>query len=48
MRNENGSTRYFLYRIRLEKLKQKTWVLIVLARLLPVLATLAAYYTRLL
>ncbi len=25
---------YYLYRIRLEKLKQKTWVLVLLARLL--------------
>ncbi|GEM_PF-1129596 len=31
---------YFTYRIQLEKLKQKTWALIVLAKLLPFLALL--------
>ncbi len=30
----NNVKRYYLYRIRLEKLKQRTWLLVVLARLL--------------
>jgi len=33
---------YFTYRIQLEKLKQKTWALIVLAKLLPFLAPFLA------
>jgi len=36
--------RYVLYRIRLEKLKQVSWTLEILARLLFILATLVAYY----
>ncbi len=36
MKNNNAK-RYYLYRIRLEKLKQRTWLLIVLARLLLLL-----------
>jgi hypothetical protein len=33
-------TKYISYRIRLEKLKQETWALIVVARLLLLLAAL--------
>jgi hypothetical protein len=44
--NKDGSTRYYSYRIRLEKLKQKTWYLIVLARLLLFLALVIAHYLR--
>ncbi len=40
----NDGNRYFLYRQRLEKLKQKTWALIVLARLLFLLAVLVIRY----
>ncbi len=39
-----NTTRYLTYRIRLEKLKQKTWLLIVLAKLLPFLALLHSNY----
>ena len=35
-----------LYRIRLEKLKQKTWLLVVLARILFFLAMIVAYLGR--
>lgn len=42
--NRSGSNRCYSRRIRLEKLKQKTWRLIVLARVLLILATLVAYY----
>lgn len=45
MKRMNDPHRYYLLRIRLEELKQKTWILIVLARLLPFLAVLVAYYT---
>lgn len=34
MNNKNGKTRYIVYRIRLEKTKQGTWLLIVLAKAL--------------
>jgi hypothetical protein len=47
MSNKSGSHRdYYLYRIRLENLKQKTWRLVVLARVLCFLANLIAYYLR--
>ncbi len=35
---KNSITRYYSYRIRLEKLKQKTWRLVILAKLLVFLA----------
>jgi hypothetical protein len=38
------SPRYYSYRIRLEKLKQKTWVLVIVARALLFLVTLGTYY----
>jgi hypothetical protein len=37
---------YYSYRIRLEKLKQKTWMLVVLARFLVVLALVVTYCLR--
>ncbi len=46
MKRTDGTTRYYLLRIRLEKLKQITWILIALARLLPFLAALVVFYTR--
>jgi len=47
MRNKDGTHRsYYLYRIRLEKLKQKTWYLVVLARFLVFLAALVTHYFR--
>lgn len=46
MKRINDCPRYYLLRIKLEKLKQVTWILIVLAKLLPFLAALVAYYTR--
>lgn len=46
MKNNYGSTRYYFHRVRLEKLKQKTWRLVVLARVLLILATLVTYYIR--
>ena len=36
----------YAYRIQLEKLKQKTWRLIILARLLLILACLIAHCLR--
>jgi hypothetical protein len=33
-----NNTRYYLYRIKLEKLKQRTWALIIVARVLVFLA----------
>ena len=44
MEKLNDKRRYFLYRQRLEKLKQKTWALVVLARLLFFLAVLVIRY----
>ncbi len=35
--------RYYSYRLRLEKLKHKTWVLIALVRLLVFLAAMLSY-----
>ncbi len=43
---KNNLTRYYSYRIRLEKLKQRTWVLIMLARLLGFFLILASYYLQ--
>jgi hypothetical protein len=40
----NKTQSYYLYRIRLEKLKHKTWLLIVLVRVLVFLAALVAHY----
>jgi hypothetical protein len=40
------TSRYYSYRIRLEKLKQKTWVLIVFSRVLFFLALLVNCYLR--
>jgi hypothetical protein len=36
----NSKNHYYLYRIRLEKLKQRTWLLAVLAKALSFLAAL--------
>ncbi len=45
MRNKSGNHRnYYSDRIRLEKLKQKTWYLIVLAKFLVFLAELVSRY----
>ena len=45
--NDNRTNKlYFIYRIRLEKLKKKTWCLIVLAKFLFILAELVSYYSR--
>jgi hypothetical protein len=35
---------YYTYRIRLEKLKQKTWQLVVIARLIQLLILVAIRY----
>jgi len=40
MRKTSGATRYRAYRIKMEKLKQKTWLLIVLVQLLHFLSVL--------
>jgi hypothetical protein len=37
---------YFSYRLKLEKLKQKTWQLVIFARLMLFLVILASYYWR--
>jgi hypothetical protein len=42
----NNNKRYYSYRLRLEKLKQETWILIVLARLLVFLVSLVSDYLR--
>ncbi len=39
-----GGNRYILYRQQLEKTKQKTWALVVLARLLFLLTVLIIRY----
>jgi hypothetical protein len=44
--NRSGKPRYYSYRIRLEKLKQKTWFLVVLARILFFLVMLFTHSTR--
>jgi hypothetical protein len=41
-----NKTNYYSYRIKLEKLKQKTWWLIVLSRLLVFLGLLVTCYLR--
>lgn len=41
-----NKTSYCSYRIRLEKLKQKTWCLVILARFLLFLVILVSYYVR--
>jgi hypothetical protein len=46
MNRKSGTHRYFVYRIQLEKLKQKTLVLMVLAKVLSFLAMLITYYLR--
>ena len=46
MRNDNDYHRYCSFRIELEKLKQKTWTLVVLARLMLFLAIVAQYLGR--
>jgi len=43
---KNGTNKYYSYRIQLEKLKQKTWLLVVLAKLLFFLANLVTSYLR--
>jgi hypothetical protein len=40
----NNNYSYYTYRIRLEKLKQKTWRLIVLARVLLLLILVISHY----
>jgi len=40
----NSNKRYWIYRIRLEKLKQKTWFLIILSRLLFFLVLVVRLY----
>lgn len=42
----NRNTRYYSYRIRLEKLQQRKWLLIVFAKALFFLAILISYYLR--
>ena len=37
---------YYSYRIRLEKLKQKTWLLVILAKILVFLVIIATYCLR--
>jgi hypothetical protein len=41
-----NSPNYYTRRINLEKMKQKTWFLVVLARFLFFLAILASHYLR--
>ncbi len=43
---KNSVTRYYLYRIELEKLKHKTWILIVFAKLVLLLVALVNCYVR--
>lgn len=42
-KNNELAVRYYSYRIRLEKLKSKTWLLIVLAKFLVFLALLVEH-----
>lgn len=42
----NNSNHCYALRIRLEKLKQGTWRLVVLARTLLLLAMIVSYYLR--
>ncbi len=43
MKQKDGWTRYYVYRIRLEKLKQRTWALAVVTKLLVFLASVASH-----
>ncbi len=43
---KNSRRSYYLYRIELEKLKHKTWILIVFAKLALLLVTLVNCYFR--
>jgi hypothetical protein len=40
----NNNKRYYSYRIQLEKLKWRTWALVIVARLLFLLVSLVTYY----
>lgn len=40
------NNRYWAYRLALEKLKQRTWLLVILARSLLFLVILASYYLK--
>ncbi len=42
----NNSTSYYKYRIALEKLKQKTWILFIFSRVLFFLVNLVDHYLR--
>ena len=44
MKDTNGRTRYYTYRIRLEKLKRSTVLLLVIARVLLLLVALIHLY----
>jgi hypothetical protein len=44
MNNQDGKRRYYSYRIKLEELKQRTWLLVVLARVLLLLSVLVTRY----
>ncbi len=44
MRRNTGWSRYILYRQQLEKTKQRTWALVVLARILFMLTVLIIRY----
>ncbi len=44
---KNNRTNYYIHRRDLEKLKQKTWTLCVLARVLFFLVNLVDHYLRL-
>ncbi|MDR3606089.1 MAG: hypothetical protein P4M08_01765 [Oligoflexia bacterium] len=41
---KHNTNQYYAYRIRLEKLKQKTWRLVVLSKFLLLLALLVTHY----
>lgn len=43
---KRNSPNYYSLRIKLEKLKQKTWLLVILARILIFLVNLAYDYLR--
>jgi len=44
MKRKNSPNCYYTYRIRLEKLKQETWQLIVIARVLLFLAAIVHHF----
>ncbi len=46
MKNNTKYYSYYSFRIKLEKLKQKTWLLIVLAKALVFLVNLIYWYLR--